>query len=72
MVGLGQLETQVWILRTNLKSRRRCFESYKALEPREGEPRQPNKTNDGLLRATGACWGLFLGSPCLGSNGFSD
>ena len=48
--------------------------SYEPLEPRQGEPRQPNKDHQGLFRAFGPYWGLLgcLGSPCLGSNGLSD
>ena len=43
--------------------------SYTPLEPREGEPRQPNKAYQGLLVAIVPFW-VLLG--CLGSNGLYD
>ena len=49
------------------------YTSYRPVEPREGEPRPPNKAYQGLLGlgAIGPYSGLLgrLGSSCLGSNG---
>ena len=43
-------------------------------EPREKEPRQPNKAYQGLLMVIGPCFGFLgcLGSPSRGSNGFCE
>ena len=48
--------------------------SYRPLEPREGEPRQPNNSYEGLLGAVGAYWALLgrLGSAFHGSSGLYD
>ena len=48
--------------------------SYEPWQPRQGEPRQPNKACKRLLGAVGPYWGLLgcLGSPCLGSNGLYE
>ena len=51
--------------------------SYKPLEPREGEPRQPNEVNkacQGLSVAIGPCESLlvWVGPPSVGSSGLYD
>ena len=46
--GLGCSFTYFWGLGPSTQT------SYEPLEPREGEPRQPNKARSGLLGAIGA------------------
>ena len=50
----------IWIenmLRTGIPTK--PPQSYEPLEPREGEPRQPNKAYEGLLVAIGPYEGLL-------------